>query len=131
MFHILPLLTSAWNLASIDRTIATTTIFLFHDLHEVTHVSHDFSLLFEPLCTNVELTFLAGIDNNKIRAIAVLQERHSQPNLLLGIASHPNHLKASSNIIDLMFTNSISLTFEKSLQPRVKCEFMYRNKFIK
>ena len=91
----------AWSLAPVDRVAATTTVRLWHELHARATQAHDFAHMLAPPAADA--TFVAAVRREELRALALLQRCDEDgATLLQGVACHPDHPLAASQLVGLL-----------------------------
>lgn len=110
-----------WQLALIDNISAKTTIRLWHELHCVKRIPHDFQNMIAPTIRDNEF-YMSMIKYNEIRAIAQC-EMKDDTILLCAIAHPPEYLDGALTLLHNTHDLPIGIKWEDlRFQTKWFCE---------
>ena len=125
MFFVFFLVFS-WQFQHIDKVSARTTIRLWHEMHILRKIPHDFISLFEP---NIEGLYVAAVRHGEIKSIALCSSIDTRILTICNIAHAPEEFYAACKLIELANTRGIKSDWNKlKSQPRWFCEQIYQTK---
>ena len=115
----------AWRLIILNDVTATTTIRLWHEMHCIKKISHDFTDMLSPERRKNSM-HMAVVNHEEIRAIGLYEETTDAHKVLLRIAYPPQNFDGPLHLIKLSVDSDILINYDKlKSQPMWFCEAVW------